>query len=287
MAFENHWMEVVRQADAEVFELDELRKRVLADLIEVSGEDPAWLRASLSAAMGGKPLPERPGERSVHLKPTEPVAPVLNVPMVSRRLGIDEGTGPQQHPMDGGGEGERNASPTIEHVPGPVPVSEATHVLRAKAFQLAATLAQRHHFGELIEPLHGQGCGFIVTDVVDPSLREKLGEETYERISTLWWHLLGCAELTAIPATQAGQLLPAESVLRRALEIGDLDLVLDHVATLDPGRFGRALWQRLTDEDWQTLLELLSVYRALSKSVQAEGHSLWDTPLSDVEAPRH
>jgi hypothetical protein len=232
MAFENHWMEVVRQADAEVFELDELRKRVLADLIEVSGEDPAWLRASLSAAMGGKPLPERPGERSLDLKSTEAASRVLNPPIDPRRVPIDQGTEPRQNPRGGGGEGERDPSPTSERVAGPVAIGEGAQVLRAKAFQLAATLAQRHHFGELIEPLHSQGCGFIVTDVVDPSLHEKLGKETYERISTLWWHLLGCAELTAIPAAQATRLLPAESVLRRALEIGDLDLVLDHVATL-------------------------------------------------------
>jgi hypothetical protein len=76
-------------------------------------------------------------------------------------------------------------------------------------------------------------------------------------------------------------------VFRRALETRDLDLVLDHVATLDPGQFGRTLWQRLADDDWQMLLELLSVYRALYKSVQAEGRSLWDTPSGDAQAPQH
>jgi hypothetical protein len=208
--------------------------------------------------------------------------------MVLPRAEVDHASRERRGPTTGGGEGERYAPPVaMEHVSAVVSVGDGAQVLRAKAFQLASTLAQRHHFGELIAPLNGQGCGFLVTDVVDPSLREKLGEQSYEQISTLWWHLLGCAELTAIPAEQASRFLPAESVLRRAIEIADLDLVLDHVATLDPGHFGRVLWRRLADEDWQMLLELLSVYRALYKSVQAEGRSVWDTPLGDARASPH
>jgi ParB family protein of integrating conjugative element (PFGI_1 class) len=287
VAFERHWHDVLRGVDAEVFEFDELRKRVLADLIKVSGEDPAWLRASLSAAMSGKPLPERPGESTAHLRPAEQTAPAADPSMDLPPVGINPGSQERLSATAGGGEGESNAPRVMEHVPRVAAVGDGAPLLRARAFQLAATLAQRHHIGDLVVPLNGQGCGFILTDVVDPSLREALGAEAYERISTLWWHLVSCAELTAIPAEQASKLLPVESVFRRALETRDLDLVLDHVATLDPGQFGRTLWQRLADDDWQMLLELLSVYRALYKSVQAEGRSLWDTPSGDAQAPQH
>ena len=278
VAFERHWRDVLRQVDSEVIELDAIRKRVLAGLIEVSGEDPGWLRASLNAAMNGKPLPERPGKDTAHLGPSEQPSPVAIQSTTSPQKGIDRPNREEIGSAAGDGKGEG----VVDHATVPFsPVIDAVdnvRALRANAFQLASTLAQRHHIGELIVPLNGQGCGFIVTDVVDPSLRDSLGEETYEEISTLWWHLLGCAELTAIPVDQVSQLLPAESVLRRAIETNDFDLVLDHVATLDPGQFGRALWQRLTDEDWRMLLDLLSVYRTLYRSIRAEGRGLWDAP---------
>ena len=147
--------------------------------------------------------------------------------------------------------------------------------LRARAWTLAARLAQRHGIGELVAPLPSRGLGFVLRDVPDPALAEQLDDDTLSRLSLLWWHLAACAEMTVAPVDAVLATLAGDSVLRRALETADAGLLFARVWTLDPGQAGFRLWRLLDARDWQDLLDLLATYRALHRVAESSHTDLW------------
>jgi ParB family protein of integrating conjugative element (PFGI_1 class) len=147
--------------------------------------------------------------------------------------------------------------------------------LRARAWTLAARLAQRHGMGELVAPLPSRGLGFVLRDVPDPALADQLDDDTLSRLSLLWWHLAACAELTVAPVDAVLANLATDSVLRRALETEDAGLLFASVWTLDPGHAGFRLWRLLDARDWQDLLDLMATYRALHQVADATQTPLW------------
>jgi hypothetical protein len=147
--------------------------------------------------------------------------------------------------------------------------------LRARAWTLAQRIAQRHGLENLIQPLVGKGLGFVVRDVPDAALLEQLAEDELAQVSTVWWQLAACAEITVAPLGCILPLVEEGSVLRRALEDQDAGLLFDSVWTLDPGNTGYRLWRRLDDRAWQDLCGLMDTYRALHNVAEATGSSLW------------
>ena len=147
--------------------------------------------------------------------------------------------------------------------------------LRGRAWTLAMRLAQRNGLGELVEPLPGKGLGFVLRDVPDPALAEQLDEESLSQISMLWWQLAACAELTYAPLESVLPLLPDDSILRRALEAQDADLLFKNIWTLDPGHTGYRLWWPLNDRDWQDLIHLMDTYRRIRTTAADSGARIW------------
>jgi hypothetical protein len=148
--------------------------------------------------------------------------------------------------------------------------------LRARSWTLAARLAQRNGLEGIVQPLPNAGLGFILIDVPDPALADQLDDDKLAMVSTLWWHLAACCEITAGPLDK---ILPAcreGSVLRRAMEHHDSDLLFDNVWTLGPGNIGYRLWWRLDDLGWTDLLKLMDTYRTLHQQAQQTNISLWD-----------
>ena len=150
--------------------------------------------------------------------------------------------------------------------------------LRARAWTLAARLAQRNGLSDLVVPLSGKGLGFILRDVPDPALADQLDEETLSQLSLIWWQLAACSELTLAPLSSIIPHLPAESVLRQALEQQDLARIFDSVWTLDPGQTGHRLWRRLGDRDWMDLLNLMDCYRRMHRLAEERQLDLWSPP---------
>jgi len=148
--------------------------------------------------------------------------------------------------------------------------------LRARAWTLAARLAQRNGIGRLIAPLSGKGLGFILRDVPDPSLADQLDADTLGQVSMLWWHLAACAEMTVAPLESVVATLSDDSILRQALENQDAGLLFNSVWTLDPGHTGYRLWRQLGDQDWQDLLNLMDTYRRIHRAAQASQLRLWE-----------
>ena len=148
--------------------------------------------------------------------------------------------------------------------------------LRARAWTLAARLAQRHGIGGLVAPLAGKGLGFILRDVPDPSLADQLDADTLGQVSMLWWNLAACAEMTVAPLESVVATLSDDSILRQALENQDAGLLFNSVWTLDPGPTGYRLWRQLGEQDWQDLLNLMDTYRRIHRAAEASQLRLWE-----------
>lgn len=148
--------------------------------------------------------------------------------------------------------------------------------LRARAWTLAARLAQRNGIGGLVAPLSGKGLGFILRDVPDPSLADQLDADTLGRVSMLWWHLAACAEMTVAPLEAVIATLSDDSILRQALENQDAGLLFNSVWTLDPGHTGYRLWRQLGEQDWQDLLNLMDTYRRIHRAAEDSQVRLWE-----------
>ena len=148
--------------------------------------------------------------------------------------------------------------------------------LRARAWTLAVCLAQRNGISDLVEPLSGQGLGFVLRDVPDPALADQLDDDSLSQVSMIWWQLAACAEMTVAPVETIVATLPAESVLRQALEQQDAGLLFNSVWTLDPGHTGYQLWRRLGEQDWNDLLNLMSNYRQIHHLAESSGIRLWE-----------
>lgn len=148
--------------------------------------------------------------------------------------------------------------------------------LRARAWTLAARLAQRNGIGELVTPLSGKGLGFILRDVPDSSLADLLDTDMLGQVSMLWWHLAACAEMTVAPLEAVVATLSDDSILRQALENQDAGLLFNSVWTLDPGHTGYRLWRQLSEQDWRDLLSLMDTYRHIHRIAEDSQTQLWE-----------
>jgi ParB family protein of integrating conjugative element (PFGI_1 class) len=148
--------------------------------------------------------------------------------------------------------------------------------LRGRAWTLAARLAQRNGFGELVVPLSGKGLGYVLSDVPDHALADQLDEDALAQVCLLWWQLAACSEMTFAPVESIAPTLPADSVLRRALEDQDAGLLFDNIWTLDPGHIGYRIWNLLHDRDWRDLLNLMDTYRHIRHLAAETGTAIWD-----------
>ena len=148
--------------------------------------------------------------------------------------------------------------------------------LCARCWTLATRLSQSNGLENLVQPLPGAGLGFILADVPDPALAETLDDDALALVSSLWWQLAACCELTCAPEQQTLPHLKQDSVLSRAMESGDADLLFDNVWTMDPGNVGSRLWWRLDDRGWRDLLSLMHSYRTLRRAAKQSGNPVWD-----------
>ncbi|MCM8885347.1 MAG: ParB N-terminal domain-containing protein [Candidatus Thiodiazotropha sp.] len=148
--------------------------------------------------------------------------------------------------------------------------------LRGRAWTLATRLAQRNGMADLVEAVSGKGLGFVLRDVPDPTLADQLDEDSLSQLTMLWWQLAACAEMTFAPLEFILPLLPDDSILRRALETEDADLLFSSIWTLDPGHTGYRLWRPLDDRDWRDLLSLMDTYRRIRRITADTGVSVWE-----------
>ena len=148
--------------------------------------------------------------------------------------------------------------------------------LRGRAWTLAARIAQRNGIGDRVVPLSGKGLGYVLSDVPDHVVADQLDEDAMAQICLLWWQLAACSEMTFAPVESIAPTLPADSVLRRALETQDAGLLFDNIWTLDPGHIGYRIWYSLPERDWRDLLNLMDTYRRIRHLAADTGTAIWD-----------
>jgi hypothetical protein len=150
--------------------------------------------------------------------------------------------------------------------------------LRTRMWDCASVLAERNGLGDRVIPLANQGLGFLLCDVPGAQLTETLDEEMLGQVSSLWWQLAACSEVTVAPVETLMPYLNKDCVLYQALASQDAALLFGSVWTLDPGHIGSQLWQQLNEEDWLQLLEMMTLYRSIKRLAQETGRVLWASP---------
>ncbi|MEN8131939.1 MAG: ParB family protein [Pseudomonadota bacterium] len=288
-AFDDAFTALCRRYDGLDWDTDVLQGAIETEIAEEAETSIHTIRVTLDAELAGRELviPE--------------FIPIKEPPSPERR-GNNDGDSVTPEGLDDHEEGEAGLSPTgeasIGQTKAPIqpldqPDGATTDVsesligasdskptdlksLRGRAWTLAARLAQRNGIGDLVMPLSGKGLGFVLSDVPDPALADQLDEDAMAQICILWWQLAACAEMTFAPIESIVPTLPSDSVLRRAIEDQDAELLFNSIWTLDPGHTGYRLWQSLHDRDWRDLLNLMDTYRCIRHLALETGTAIWD-----------
>ena len=302
-AFEAVFAALCRRYDAPDWDTDLLRSALETELAEAADVSVHIIRVEFDAQMAGRVLtiPEcdddtddEAKEETVGWLDAQAIAPerTTDEPKTSKPAAHRPEAAvelPATVPRDTAGDdsftspapADSTADPQSETAFEPLPTqgqSGTTDLksLRARAWTLAARLAQRNGIGALVVPLSGKGLGFLLNDVPDPALADQLDEESLSQVSMVWWCLAACAEMTVAPLEVILPHLPTESVLRHALEEHDAGLLFTSIWTLDPGQTGYRLWRRLGELDWRDLLNLMATYRQLYQLSENTQTPLWE-----------
>jgi len=281
--------EIAEQADLSIHVVRvELDARIEGRAVRIPppeddlGADDDWLDGSDTRPEPNNPEsldrePDHPDDQAAaDLRPDNPAGGDLGLTSVAHRDAEDAEAGGGEAPPDL--PFQETESPLAP--PEGVDASSAVDLksLRARAWTLAARLAQRNGLSDLVVPLSGQGLGFTLRDVPDSALADQLDEESLSQLSLVWWQLAACAELTVAPVSSIASHLSAGSVLCQALEQRDLARLFNSVWTLDPGQTGHCLWRRLGDKDWVDLLNLMDSYRRIHHLAEERQLDLWAPP---------
>ena len=299
--FEEIFVTLCRRYDGLDWDTDVLRGALETEIAEASDVSIHTVRVMLDAELAGREwvIPEIEEEPKEASRETESSLEYLSETDAAQEAGDSDIPDASLAPVD-------EAPQAVSDSPDPVEVSDPKPVhaddgvaetcesvtewlgvanntapgdlksLRGRAWTLAARLAQRNGMGELVEPVPGKGLGFVLRDVPDPTLADQLDEDSLSQLSMLWWQLAACAEMTFAPLESILPLLPADSILRRALETEDADLLFNSIWTLDPGHTGYRLWRPLDDQDWRDLLSLMETYRRIRRIAADTGASVWE-----------
>ena len=275
--FDMIFAELCRRYDDAEWDIQPLRAALENEIAEESEQGLQVIRLDMEACLAGKTfvvVDSSPPETDVSEWVANQPAPVDDV----EPLGRDEVPDGKDQLVDSRVDADpESQNPLLVTPCSPLPTQSADDVesLRSQAWVLAARLAERNGLGDLLIALPDQGMGFLLCDVPGPDLTEMLDQEMLGQISTLWWQLAACAEITIAPIHILMEYLQPDGVLRQALEAQDAGLLFNSIWTLDPGHTGDQLWWQLSDQDWQDLLALMQNYRVLKRLAMESALPLW------------
>ena len=287
-AFDEVFAALCRRYDGPDWDTDVLQGAIETEIAEEAETSIHTVRVALDAEIDGRELS------------IPDFVPIKEPPKPEKRDGTDENSvitddlndhEDNDQGLDSGSEiiSDSEVAPTtsqdnLDDVPGDVSETlidqsdskpNDLKSLRGRAWTLAARLAQRNGIGDLVMPLSGRGLGFVLRDVPDPVLSDQLDEDALAQVYMLWWQLAACSEMTFAPIESIAPTLPSDSILRRAIEDQDAELLFNSIWTLDPGHTGYRLWQSLHDRDWRDLLNLMDTYRSIRHLALETGTVIW------------
>ena len=275
--FDMIFAELCRRYDDAEWDIQPLRAALENEIAEESEQSLQVIRLEMEACLAGKAfvvVDSSPPETDVSEGVANHPVPVGDV----EPLGRDEVPDVKDQLVDRRVDADpESQNPLLVSSCSPLPTQSTDDVesLRSQAWVLAARLAERNGLGDLLIALPDQGLGFLLCDVPGPDLTEMLDQEMLGQISTLWWQLAACAEITIAPIDILMEYLQPDGVLRQSLEAQDAGLLFNSIWTLDPGHTGDQLWWQLSDQDWQDLLALMKNYRALKRLAMESALPLW------------
>jgi len=281
-AYNEVFSALCRRCDGPDWDLDRLGHAIENEIAEAAEVSIQTIRMEMSGRLAGYE-PALPGG---YAEDEEPESPVLSSPdQVGGTNSNKEATSSEEGERDDPMPSESEVVDLSVEVPSedaPVTAVGQTRLtdlksLRGRAFALAGLLAQHHGIGDLIQPLPVKGLGFVVRDVPDPTLTDALDDAMRAQVSSVWWQLAACAEMTVAPLEELAPVLNSDTVLWRALEAGDMRMLFDRVWTADPGQQGYWLWRQLGVKDWQHFMNLMDNYRQLHEVAGAQNKPLWKT----------
>ncbi len=289
-AFDTVFATLCRRYDAGEWDNTVLQGAIENEIAEASDANLQTIRAAFDAALNKRKViipefvaikaPPEPGKRQQSdVETTVEIPAIDNADTGSDPNALDDDLAPLVAEVAlGSSNGEEHPdSEAARLLIGSVHAkSSDLKSLRGRAWTLAVRIAQRNGLGDLVLPLSGKGLGYVLRDVPDPGLADKLDDTALGQISMLWWQLAACAEMTAAPLDSVLPTLPDDSILRRALEDDDADLLFKSIWTLDPGHTGYRLWQFMHDRDWEDLLGLMDTYRRIRHLATQTGVTLWN-----------
>lgn len=289
-AFESVFATLCRRYDAPEWDNTVLQSALETEIAEASDSNLQTIRAAFDAALNKQEVvipafvpikaPPEPGKERRTDEESSPDDPLFGQPdSGSASPGGDVGESPEiTDTLVEPSVAPESSDSGAERLP--IDTGDATtgdlKSLRGRAWTLAARIAQRNGIGELVLPLPGKGLGYVLRDVPAPDLADQLDDTALAQVSILWWQLAACAEMTAAPLDSVLPNLPPDSVLRRALEDDDPELLFKSIWTLDPGHTGYRLWRLMHDRDWADLLSLMDNYRRIRHVATQTGATLWN-----------
>tara|TARA_R110001592_G_scaffold355031_1_gene655228 strand:- start:7997 stop:9481 length:1485 start_codon:yes stop_codon:yes gene_type:complete len=259
--FDMIFAELCRRYDDVEWDFQLLRAALENEIAQEAEQSLQAIRLEMDACLAGKEfvIVDHPVENEIRAVEDDPPVEQDTWEESPAESDVDH---PESHPVP------PQPTPKLKQV-------GTVQALRAEAWTLAAGLAERNGLAELVFALPDQGLGFLLGDVPDPELTYTLDQAMLGQVSTLWWQLAACAELTVAPVECLMPYLKPDTVLREALAAQDAGMLFNSVWTVDPGHTGHQLWQQLSEPDWQDLLALMATYRALKRQAMATGTPLW------------
>jgi len=278
--FDDVFSALCRRYDGMDWDTDLLQGAIETEIAEEAESSIQTIRVALDAEIKGREL-------------VIPAFVPIKEPPQTERRGDSDGN-PVTSECDDHETGEAPVAPSESSIQPPDHLDDATadvseslidavdsipadlKSLRGRAWTLAARIAQRNGIGDRVKPMSGKGLGYVLSDVPDHALADQLDEDSLAQICLLWWQLAACSEMTFAPVESIAPILPADSVLRRALENQDAGLLFDNIWTLDPGHIGYRIWYSLPERDWRDLLNLMDTYRRIRHLAAEAGTAIWD-----------
>ena len=147
--------------------------------------------------------------------------------------------------------------------------------LRRRAFGLAKSLASGFRLGDLIVPLPDCGNGFLLTDLPDAAVLERIDGDSRATIGTMWWQLFAFSETACAPMGIIQKRLPPESALRQVLEDQNVEFLFDRIEVIGAAHFAERFWARLPKREWQDWLYLAHTHRESRQKVIEMERPLW------------
>ena len=166
-------------------------------------------------------------------------------------------------------------APGVDCGPGLAEPGSELQSLRACHYECALRLARHHGLEDRLIALPEQGLGFLLQDIPSRELAGPGYSQSLRLAAAVWWYLAACCEITVAPDEYVFPHLDEDSFLHRVLSRREYGRLCEQVWIPDPASLIAKLGSCLDEVDWQLLMQMTRIYRALGCHARETGQALW------------